>query len=172
MDLRLIAFFVLSSLSIAAALGLVLMRNVVYGALCLGFCLTMVAGLYALLGADFVFAAQILIYVTAIAVIFLFAVLLAGRRVELTAKPFNATAPAAALVSLAVFVMLGSILWSAKSAWGFLTASPSATTAEISALLMGPYALGVEILGVMLLASLVGAVIFARSLAVDKEERK
>ena len=164
MTLQEVLFKIFGGLAIVSAAGLVLSRHVVYGALFLGLCLTMVAGLYALLGADFLFAAQILIYVTAIAVIFLFAILLAGRRAELQAKPFNPTVVPGLLTAILTFALLGSVVWQARQAWSVLAPSPEGTTAAIGDLLMGPYAVGVEILGVILLVSLVGATLLAQNL--------
>lgn len=169
MTLSCVLFTAFSALAVLAALGVVLLRNVVHSAVLLGFCLSMVGGLYALLGADFLFAAQILIYVGAIAVIFLFVVLLAGRRAELVQTPFNEILGAGALAGFLIFALLAGIALQVKGALNILqtsaggaTAGP--TTAPIGSLLLGPYAVAMEILGLVLLVALIGATLLAKGL--------
>lgn len=71
-----ITFFALAAAVIIAALGVVLLDNVVYSAFLLGGVFLSIAGLYILMNADFVSAAQILIYVGAVNVLILFAIML------------------------------------------------------------------------------------------------
>ena len=113
-------FLVFAGLAVVGALGVVLVRNTVHGALSLGLCLAMVGGLFALLGADFIFAAQILIYVGAIAILFLFVVLLAGRRAELAEKSLNSSAFAAAIAAAMILVIFLGTFWQAKEAFRML----------------------------------------------------
>lgn len=154
-----ILFAALAGLSVISALGVVLLRHVVYGALFLGLCFASIGGLYALLGADFLFASQILIYVGAIAVLFLFVVLLSGRRAEFTAPAFGGAAfggAVAAVVAAAlltgIYVRAKVLLQAASSPAGF-----KPTTASIGEAILGPHALGMEIMGLVLLVALVGA---------------
>ncbi len=166
-------FAALGGLAVICALGVVLVRNTVHGALLLGLCLAAVGGLFALLGADFLFAAQILIYVSAIAILFLFVVLLAGRRAELSEEPFNKSALAAAVASgLILIVLLGTIAQS-KDALKALADSNlfKPTTGDIGQAILTTHALGMEILGVVLLVSLMGATLLTKGLS-DKEKIK
>lgn len=156
-------FLALSSLTLISALAVVLLRHVVYGALFLGLCLALVGGLYALMGADFLFAAQILIYVTAIAVLFLFAILLAGRRAELVDRPFNVTAIPGVLTAVGALALLTGTFWQVKESWQAVTRYFTPSTAAIGDMLLGPYAVGVEIMGVILLVALIGATILTRA---------
>src|SRR2546423_13236828 len=96
-----IIFFSLAGVTLITALGVVLMRNVLHSALSLGLCLLGVAGLFASLSADFLFAAQILIYVGGISVLILFAVLLAARASELVMRQTNEQWLAAGFVCIA-----------------------------------------------------------------------
>ena len=82
---ELICFLVLSAVVVAGALGVVLLGNIVYSAFLLGGVFTAVAGLYLLLNASFVAAAQILVYVGAINVLILFAIMLVNKREDLKA---------------------------------------------------------------------------------------
>lgn len=159
-------FTALAAMTVICALGVVLVRNVVHGTLLLGLCLTMVGGLYALLGADFIFAAQILIYVGAIAILFLFVVLLSGRKAEITDRPFNRTAAAGALSgAIALMILAGVIVQSREALRAFAGESTFVpTTPAIGETLLGPYAPGMEILGLVLLIALVGAVLLSKGL--------
>ena len=84
-----IAFYSLSALVLGSALGVVLHRNTVHSSLFLGLSLAGVAGLYALLGADFLFAAQVMVYVSGIAVLVMFVVMLLGRASVLVISMHN-----------------------------------------------------------------------------------
>ncbi|MBI4369568.1 MAG: NADH-quinone oxidoreductase subunit J [Elusimicrobia bacterium] len=167
-----VLFFVLSGFALAAALGVVLVRNTVYAALLLGGCLSMVGGLYALMGADFLFAAQILIYVGAIAILFLFVVLLAGRRAELSEIPFNDLVLPASAAAVVAAMLLAGIVLQINGISSDLPVKPAGnglTTAGIGQLLLGPHALGMEILGIVLLVALVGASLLARGLGESED---
>ncbi|MBI4063939.1 MAG: NADH-quinone oxidoreductase subunit J [Elusimicrobia bacterium] len=162
-----VLFCFLAATAVASAIGVVVVRNVVHGALLLGLCLTMVGGLYGILGADFLFGAQILIYVGAIAILFLFVVLLSGRRAEFAEKPLNAMAPQAALAAFLIFALVGGILAQVREALHSLPPAAAATTSSVGDLILGRYAIAVEVLGLILLVALVGATLMARGL--DKE---
>jgi len=82
---ELICFLVLSAVVVTGALGVVLLSNIVYSAFLLGGVFTAVAGLYLLLNASFVAMAQILVYVGAINVLILFAIMLVNKREDLKA---------------------------------------------------------------------------------------
>jgi len=155
-----ITFGMLASVVILAALGVVLMRKVMHSALCLGLCLAGVAGIFASLGSDFIFGAQILVYVGGIAVLILFVVLLAGQASDLVVRQINEQWLAAVLICM-IF------LWSfAKIAVQFAGAraltDPAPTTKAIAGLLLGDYAVPFEMTSLILLVSMVGAVIFGR----------
>ena len=72
-----VAFFVLAALAVGSALGLVLRRNPIHGALFLVANLGSVAALYLTLGAEFLAAAQVIVYAGAIMVLFVFAIMVA-----------------------------------------------------------------------------------------------
>ena len=84
---ELICFIVLGTIVIVGALGVVFLNNIVYSAFLLGGVFMSVAGLYLLLNASFVAAAQILVYVGAVNFLILFAIMLVNKREEL--KPIK-----------------------------------------------------------------------------------
>ena len=93
-----IVFYSLALLTLGSALAVVLHRNTVHSSLFLGLSLAAVAGLYASLGADFLFGAQIMVYVSGIAVLVMFVVMLLGRASDLHLRQVNERWMAALLV--------------------------------------------------------------------------
>ena len=93
-----IVFYSLSALVLLSALAVVLHRNTVHSSLFLGLSLAGVAGLFACLGADFLFAAQIMVYVSGIAVLVMFVVMLLGRASDLHNRQVNELWMAALLI--------------------------------------------------------------------------
>ena len=84
---QLICFFALSAVIVLGALGVVLLSNIVYSAFLLGGVFLAVAGLYLLLNASFVAAAQVLVYVGAVNVLILFAIMLVNKKEDLAPIP-------------------------------------------------------------------------------------
>jgi NAD(P)H-quinone oxidoreductase subunit 6 len=84
---QLICFVALSATLVLGALGVVLLPNIVYSAFLLGGVFLSVAGLYLLLNASFVAAAQVLVYVGAVNVLILFAIMLVNKKENLAAIP-------------------------------------------------------------------------------------
>ena len=80
-----VSFIILAVMMITAALGVVLFSNIVYSAFLLGGVFMSISGLYLLLNADFVATAQVLIYVGAVNVLILFAIMLVNKREDFKA---------------------------------------------------------------------------------------
>ena len=80
---QIICFSVLSLVVIIGALGVILLENIVYSAFLLGGVFMSVAGLYLLLNASFVAAAQVLVYVGAVNVLIIFAIMLVNKKEDL-----------------------------------------------------------------------------------------
>ncbi len=156
-----IVFYSLSILTLASALAVVLHRNTVHSSLFLGLSLAGVAGLYGSLGADFLFGAQIMVYVSGIAVLVMFVVMLLGRASDLHLRQVNERWMAALLVCgvAAVGMFKVSRLYSATVATG--AAHPG--THDIGRLFMGEWIMPFELISLVLLAALLGAVFFTRT---------
>ncbi len=155
-----IVFYMLAAVILLSALGVVLLPTVMHSALCLGLCLAGVAGIYFSLGADFIFAAQILVYVGGIAVLILFVVLLAGSASDQLTRQINGQ-------------WLPSLLICAAFIWSFLKitahfhgiavqSAPEPSVRALAGLLLGDYAVPFELISLVLLASMTGAVLFGR----------
>jgi NADH-quinone oxidoreductase subunit J len=153
-------FLMLSVMVLVPAVLVVTLRNIFHAALFLVLSLTGVAGFFALLGADFLFAAQILIYAGGITVLLIFVVLLSGSPKDWVVRQVNEQWLGALLAS-AVFV---SVLATAfrRLPEPPLGAAPVPTSAALGRLLLTDMVLPFEALSLVLLAALVGAILFTR----------
>lgn len=160
---QLVAFGLLAIMMIGAALGVVLLNNIVYSAFLLGGVFISIAGLYLLLNADFVAAAQVLIYVGSVNVLILFGIMLVNKREDFKVIPrawFRKGATA--IVCVGLFALLGTMVTS--TAW---SVTPTVNPPEGSIVLMGQhfftdFLLPFELASVFLLMAMVGAIILAR----------
>lgn len=156
-----IVFFLLSGVVLGSALCTVLMRNVLHSALFLGLSLAGVAGIFATLSADFLFGAQILIYVSGIAVLILFVVLLSGRASDLLVRQVNEQWFAAAAVCALIGWAVLRVVEPFTATRG--TGPMEPTTEALGRLLLGDLAFPFELVSIVLLAALVGAVYFTQT---------
>ncbi len=156
-----IAFWILAIIAVAAALGVVLLQNVFRAALSLLLCFATFAGIYITLSADFLAAVQILIYVGAISVLIILAIMMTPDVQR--GSPANRLKIPALFVAV---VMLGILIFNATSTpWRISTAAPlTPTTEALAGKLFSPggFILPVEIAALLLLAALVGAIVLAR----------
>jgi NADH-quinone oxidoreductase subunit J len=157
----LVAFAVIAVLAVGSALGLIVKKNPIHGALFLVVNLASVAALYLTLGAEFLAAAQVIVYAGAIMVLFVFAimVLIPGkaetgvdprRRVRLAALPV-----AGVLVVLLVIVVGRAVV----------TTGPAGAPGDVETvgrLLFTDYLFPFELTSVLLLAAMVGVLLLAR----------
>ncbi len=156
-----IAFWVLAVVAVVAALGVVLLRNVFRAALSLVLCFLCVAGLYLTLSADFLAAVQILVYVGAISVLIILAIMMT-REVPRGSPANRLRIPAFLVAMVFLGVMVFTVLY---TPWRISAAPPAApTTAPLAVQLFGTsgYILPVEIAALLLLAAVIGAIVLAR----------
>jgi NAD(P)H-quinone oxidoreductase subunit 6 len=160
---QIVSFALLSLTMLGAALGVVLLNNVVYSAFLLGGTFVSIAGLYLLLNADFVATAQVLIYVGAVNVLILFAIMLVNKQQDFVPLPKSWIRKAAtAIVCTGLFALLTTMVLTTP--WGLSTAVAAGNKAivEIGKHFFSDFLLPFEIASVLLLMALVGAVILAR----------
>jgi NAD(P)H-quinone oxidoreductase subunit 6 len=159
---QLVTFGILSILAIGAALGVVLLANIVYSAFLLAGVFISVSGIYILLNADFVSAAQILVYVGAVNVLILFAIMLVNKREDF--QPIEnrwVRQGATAAVCFGLFALLSTV--SVASPWVISTARPqSDTLVPLAKHFFTDFLLPFELASVLLLMAMVGAIILAR----------
>jgi len=157
-----ITFILLALITLLPAAMVVTSRNIFHAGLWLLPTFVGIAGFFLTLGAEFLAAIQILIYVGGIMVLLLFAILLTRRIGDPEARMHNRLEGWAFIFAVAIAVIL---ILSARQQFGDTAAPsplPEGTTAKMGEALLGPYLLPFEIASVLLLAAIVGAIVMAR----------
>jgi|SRR5437667_11683165 len=160
-----IAFGILAATMVLASWRLVTTKNVVHAGLLLAVVLAGVAGIFVLLAAEYVAVVQVLVYIGAVVVILLFGTMLTRARIGEDVGLDNDQRWLAAIVSLFLLGVIGTILWQGfRHAGGDGKIHPGALVraSDVSDTLFGPYGIPFEVASVLLLAALVGAVAIAR----------
>jgi NADH-quinone oxidoreductase subunit J len=163
-----IAFFVFSALSLAGGIGVVTSRNLIHGALYLIISLFGGAGLFVLLSAPFLAAVQVLVYIGAIAILIIFAVMLTRSMTSMREVVYRQWW-LSSLVGVLLFavLLLGVIL----PVWGENGTNPNqpetdlvASTADLGVALVdgNQYVLPFEVASLLLTAAMIGAIVIAR----------
>jgi len=155
------AFWIMAVVAVVAALGVIFLRNVFRAALSLVLCFITVAGLYITLSADFLAAVQILVYVGAISVLIILAIMMT-REVQQGSPSNKMKLP----VFIVAVVLLGIMIYTVtKTSWQIAVESPlTPTTAPLAAKLFSEsgFILPVEIAAMLILAAIIGAIVIAR----------
>lgn len=160
---QLVSFGLLAFMMIGAALGVVLLTNVVYSAFLLGGTFISVAGLYLLLNADFVATAQVLIYVGAVNVLIIFAIMLVNKQQDFAPMPRAwVRRGATAVVCTGLFALLTTMVLSTPWTLSTEQAVGNASIVTIGQHFFTDFLLPFELASVLLLMALVGAIILAR----------
>lgn len=156
-----IIFYLFAAVTIFSAYLVVTVRNIVYSAFSLLFTLFGIAGLYALLGADFVAIVQLIVYVGGILILMIFGVMLTNKITSVQIKT-SAWQILPATIGVGIFggFLLAVLL---NTNWRNLTIESSPpTTLQLGQLLMNEWVLPFELLGIILLIALLGAASIAR----------
>lgn len=155
-------FYGLAGLSLAGAIGLIVARNVFHSALFLVLSLGSVAGVFVVLGADFLAGVQVLIYVGAVMILILFGVMLTPQSTELPNVGTRAQVIAGASVATAIFLVAVGVLATAE--WPRLKEAPldMPTSAQIGSSLFNVFVLPFEVASLLLLVAMIGAIVIAR----------
>ena len=156
------AFFIIAFLTLGSAIAAMSLRNLVHCALSMVLTFAGVAALYLQLNAQFIGFAQILVYIGAVAILIVFAVLLTRNADAKRGVRISTTSWIGGLaVSLVVMVALvGAILNSSKVS-AVSSSEPRITVKEIGEQLMTKYVLPLEIVGLLLTAAMIGAVVIS-----------
>jgi len=160
---QLICFVVLSATLVLGALGVVLLPNIVYSAFLLGGVFLSVAGLYLMLNASFVAAAQVLVYVGAVNVLILFAIMLVNKKETLSPIPGLALRRVlSGAVCAGLFALLIRVAFTTP--WALPGPEPVGedATIRIGEHLFTDYLLPFELASVLLLIAMIGAIVLAR----------
>jgi NADH-quinone oxidoreductase subunit J len=161
MDIATAVFYLVALITVGSALMVALSRNIIYSAFSLLGTFAGVAGLYVFLGADFVAAVQLLIYVGGILILILFAVMLTRRitDVEVTNRAAGRI-PAVIIIGLLIYLLVQAVR---ETPWVKVKeAVYQPTTAKIGDLFLEEYLLPFELASLVLLAAMIGAVVLSR----------
>jgi NADH-quinone oxidoreductase subunit J len=156
------AFAIIAALTVVSGIAAMSLRNLVHCALCVAVTFAGLAALYLQLGAPFVGWAQVLVYVGAVAILIVFAILL--TRSDAPAGPVGSPSWVAGVaVALLVFAVLAGAIWSGGSVRRSSEPpdKPEPTVKAIGNQLMTQYVLPLEATGLLLTAATIGAVILA-----------
>jgi NADH-quinone oxidoreductase subunit J len=160
--MALAAFLLIAAVAVASALGLILKRNAIHGALFLVVNLGSIAALYLMLGAEFLAAAQVIVYAGAIMVLFVFAImmLIPGKE-ETGPDPRRSYRLLAAPLGALLLFELAAVLatrWAAPAT----APAPAGSVEAIGRLLFTDFLFPFELTSVLLLAAMVGVLLLAR----------
>ncbi len=153
-------FLVLAAILIGSALLVVTLRDIIRCGLAMIVSFAALAGIYVLLGNPLVAATQVLVYIGAISILVLFAIMLTQTKNAPGRLVFQTQAWAAAIAAIVVAVLIAFTV--ASTNWPVGTGRIWTTTAEIGRLLFREYVLPFEIVSVLLTAAVIGGVFLAR----------
>ena len=156
-----VAFGILALAMVASAIGVVTTKNVVHAALFLVVVLAGGAGQFILLGQEFVAWVQVLVYIGAVIVLFLFGIMLTRAPMHPRESLDNDLKWPGLVVSVFLVGILSALLIDAFEDTEIELEAPT-RTAEVSSELFRQYIIPFEVVGILLLAALIGAVVLAR----------
>ncbi|MGH9042297.1 MAG: NADH-quinone oxidoreductase subunit J [Acidimicrobiia bacterium] len=156
-----VAFWIIAAVMAAAAIAVVTIPNVVHAALSLVIVLAGVAAQYILLQAEFVGLVQVLIYIGAVIILFLFGIMLTRAPMKRNDELDNNQRGAAAAVALLILVVLGVRIFASFDGVNINLVDPTPTSALADSIFR-VYVVAFEVVSLLLLAALVGAIVLAR----------
>lgn len=155
-----VLFALLAGTMLLSGLAVVVMRDIIRCGLAMMVCFGALAGIYVMAGAPLVAAAQVLVYIGAISVLVLFAIMLTQTKSAPTRLVFQTQAVPAAIAAvvlvLVVLLAVGSTVWGGEAERG------DARTPDVAKALFSQWVLPFEVVGVLLLAAVIGGVFLAK----------
>lgn len=156
-----LVFYGIAALTVAGGLAAMLLKNTVHCALAVAIAFLGLALLFLSLDAQFAGFAQILVYVGAVAILVVFAILLTRAAETPADGVFSKTWFAGLVIAAGVFAVLGWAVLESAPALPLVTAVPQVTVHDIGVALVGRYVLPLEIVALLLTAATIGAVMVA-----------
>ena len=156
-----IIFIILALVTLAGSIAAMTLRHLVHCALALSVAFAGLAALYLQLDAQFVGFAQVLVYVGAVAILIVFAILLTRGSEAPQQSILSPSWLGGGAVALAVFAVLAATVLRSSIPPHALPPAPEVTVRQIGDQLMTRYVLPLEVIGLLLTAALIGAVIIA-----------
>mgnify|MGYP005825523665 CR=1 FL=1 len=153
-------FMGFAAVMLGAALLVVTMRDIIRCGLAMIVCFAALAGLYVIAGATFVAAAQVLVYIGAISVLVLFAIMLTQTKAGPAALVFQTQAFPAAIAAAVLAVLIAITV--AATDWPEAASRIPTKATELATALFTDYVLAFEVVSVLLLAAVIGGVFLAK----------
>ena len=153
-------FWVFACLLVISGLLVVTMRDIIRCGLAMIVCFGALAGIYVLMGATLIGAAQVIVYIGAISVLVLFAIMLTQTKDAPTRLVFQTQAGPAAIASVVIAVLIGLAV--AATDWGEKATHIPVSAENVSTILFQDFILPFEVVSVLLLAAVIGAVFLAK----------
>src|ERR1017187_8367929 len=164
-----VSFTILAVITVAGTAAAMAMRNAVHCVLALTVGFAGVAAIYLQLGAQFVGLTQIMVYVGAVAILAVFAIMMTHSPTPAQLPTFSSSWIFGSVVAAAVFSVLAWAICLSAASSQSLPSQPDATVQQIGDALMHRFVLPLEIMGLLLTAALIGALVIAMD---HKEEMK
>jgi NADH:ubiquinone oxidoreductase subunit 6 (subunit J) len=153
-------FLAMAGVMLGAALLVVTMRDIIRCGLAMIVCFAALAGLYVLAGAPVVAAAQVLVYIGAISVLVLFAIMLTQTKAGPASLVFQTQAVPAAIAAVLLAILLAVTVTATD--WPVTATRIWTSTTEVARTLFSSYVLPFEVVSVLLLAAVIGGVFIAK----------
>jgi NADH:ubiquinone oxidoreductase subunit 6 (subunit J) len=155
-----ILFFVLAEVMLITGLLVVTMRDIIRCGLAMMACFGALAGIYVMAGATFVAAAQVLVYIGAISVLVLFAIMLTQTKDAPSSLVFQTQAVGAAVAAVLLAIVI--VVTLTATDWGAVATRIHTATDDLAHVLFADYVLAFEVVSVLLLAAVIGAIYVAK----------
>ncbi len=155
-----VLFVLFAAVMLGSALLVVTLRDIIRSGLAMIVCFGSLAGLYVLLGSPILAAAQVLVYIGAISVLVLFAIMLTQTKAGPARLVFQTQWWAAALAAVVLVVIFAAVV--AATDWGAVAVRVQSTTDAVARLLFSDYTLPFEAVSVLLLAAVIGGIFLAK----------
>jgi NADH:ubiquinone oxidoreductase subunit 6 (subunit J) len=155
-----VLLWLLATIMIGSGLLVVTMRDIIRCGLAMIVCFLALAGIYVLMGVPLLGAAQVIVYIGAISVLVLFAIMLTQTKDAPTQLVFHAQAGPASIASVVVAIVIALAV--AATDWGEVARHARLGTEVMSRVLFEQFILPFEVVSVMLLAAVIGGVFLAK----------
>ncbi len=153
-------FWVLAAVMLGSGLLVVTMRDIIRCGLAMIVCFGALAGIYVVLGAPLIAAAQVIVYIGAISVLILFAIMLTQTKAAPSRLVFQTQAVPAAIAAIVIALIIALAIGGTD--WGEVPRRIRLTTDALAGVLFDDFVLPFEIVSVLLLAAVVGGVYLAK----------
>lgn len=153
-------FWLFAAVMIGSAYLVVTMRDIIRCGLAMIVCFGSLAGIYAIIGAPLLAAAQVIVYIGAISVLILFAIMLTQTKDAPSRLVFQTQAVPAAIASIVIAVVIALAIGATD--WGEAAKRARLTAEALSSVLFNSFVLPFEIVSVLLLAAVIGGVYLAK----------